>query len=75
MTARKLLRVRAVAERCDVKPRTVVRWLREGRLEGMLLNGRAWRVYADSLETFLAEQPNPKQLEGAVPRARVRKKS
>ena len=56
-TSTKLLKPREAAERCGVKPRTVVRWIREGRLQGVKMNGRNWRVDEQDLAEFIAAQP------------------
>ena len=48
----KLLRPEEVAEMLQVSRRTVVRWLKEGRLKGVRA-GRLWRVRKEDLETFL----------------------
>jgi len=39
----KLLSTRKVGEQLDVSPRTVSRWIREGRIKAVKL-GRVWRV-------------------------------
>lgn len=52
----RLLKVREVAERCDVKPRTVARWLRDGELPGVKLNTHTWRVEEAELEAFIASR-------------------
>lgn len=41
-----------VARRLKVKKRTVLEWLRKGKLKGLKL-GRLWRVRMRDLETFL----------------------
>ena len=49
--------VNEVAERLKVHPRTVKRWLNEGRLEGVLLGDRAgWRISEADLAKFVEEQ-------------------
>jgi excisionase family DNA binding protein len=60
MTEDRLLTVDEVAERTRVQPRTVRRWLREGRLHGILLGGRktGYRVKESDLEKFIAEAPS-----------------
>ena len=52
-----------VAERLQVKERTVLDWLRAGELRGLKL-GRLWRIRPDDLEKFLA---------AAAPKASPRK--
>lgn len=55
MTERKrLLRPEEVAELLQVSRRTVVRWLKEGRLKGVRV-GRLWRVRPEDLEKFFHE--------------------
>ena len=51
----RLLTVPQVAERLQVGPRTVHRWLREGRLRGFLLGGTktGYRVRASEVERFV----------------------
>lgn len=41
-----------VAQRLNVKPLTVRRWLKNGNLKGLKL-GRLWRVRESNLEAFL----------------------
>jgi len=49
---KRLLRPEEVAELLQVSRRTVVRWLKEGRLKGVRV-GRLWRVREEDLEMFL----------------------
>lgn len=47
------LTVRDVAERLHVAERTVREWLREGRLKGKHLGGRAgWRIRVQDVSEF-----------------------
>lgn len=66
-----LLTPEQVAERLQVKERTVLDWLRAGDLRGLKL-GRLWRVRPDDLEKFLAAsvapKPAPRKARGATPR-------
>ncbi len=49
--------VNEVAENLQVHPRTVKRWLNEGKLKGVLLGDRAgWRVSKKQFEQFVEEQ-------------------
>lgn len=48
----RLLRVRDVAQRLDVSPRTVRHWLLVGKLAGVRQPGGQWRVAADVVDTF-----------------------
>ena len=54
--AEKLLKTKDVALRAGVSPRTVARWLRDGELKGVKLNGHSWRVYESALEEYLEGQ-------------------
>lgn len=50
----KLLTVQDVAERLQVAERTVREWLRDGRIRGRNLGGRAgWRVHPADLDAFI----------------------
>jgi excisionase family DNA binding protein len=40
MEVERMLKVEQVAERLQVNPETVRRWLREGKLKGVMLGGR-----------------------------------
>ncbi len=51
------LTVADVANRLKVHPATVKRWLRDGKMGGVLLGDRAgWRVSEDDLARFLDSQ-------------------
>ena len=51
--------VAQIAQRLQVHPETVRRWLREGRLRGRNFGGKGgYRVRERDLEAFLAEEPN-----------------
>lgn len=56
MRRMKLLTTNEAAAIAKVDPRTVARWLREGRLEGVKLNGRTWRIEERELEEFIEGQ-------------------
>ena len=47
-----LLTAETVAERLRVHPETVLKWLREGRMQGVRLGNR-WRVRESQLEAFI----------------------
>lgn len=49
----RLLSTKTVAKRLDVTARTVARWLRDGELEGVKINGHTWRVREETLEQFI----------------------
>lgn len=51
----KLLTVRDVAEQLSVTEETVRRWLRDGKLAGVVLSRKAgWRIRPEALTAFLA---------------------
>jgi excisionase family DNA binding protein len=51
----KLLTVREVAEYLDVTEETVRRWLRTGRLDGVLLSRKSgWRIRPEAVERMLS---------------------
>jgi len=51
------LTVADVANRLKVHPATVKRWLRDGKMGGVLLGDRAgWRVSEDDLSRFIESQ-------------------
>ena len=51
------LTVNDVAEKLQVHPRTVKRWLNDGRLKGVLLGDRAgWRISEEEFREFVDEQ-------------------
>lgn len=49
----KLLKPADVAERCGVTPRTVAKWLRNGTLVGVKINGHTWRIEEEQLAKFI----------------------
>ena len=51
--ARNLLTVPEVAEWARVHPKTVYRWIREGRLEAIQFGPRTFRVPEDAIVQFL----------------------
>ncbi len=51
--ARNLLTVLEVAEWARVHPKTVYRWIREGRLEAIQFGPRTFRVPEDAVSQFL----------------------
>ncbi len=55
----KFLTAQQVADRLQVTPATVKRWLREGQLPGVMLGDRAgWRVAEADLDAYLRAQGN-----------------
>jgi excisionase family DNA binding protein len=55
---KKWLTVDDVAAELLVSPRTVYRWLTEGRLKGKNLGGRAgWRIRQEDFDRFVEELP------------------
>jgi excisionase family DNA binding protein len=53
-----LLSIEDVATQLKVQPRTVLEWLRTGKLPGYKL-GRLWRVDPEDLKKFLAQHKRP----------------
>ena len=53
--ARNLLTVLEVAEWARVHPKTVYRWIREGRLEAIQFGPRTFRVPEDAIAQFLRQ--------------------
>jgi excisionase family DNA binding protein len=54
----KFLTVAEVADKLAVSPRTVSRWLSEGRIKGIKLGGKktGWRIRPSELEKFIADR-------------------
>jgi excisionase family DNA binding protein len=59
----RLLTVQEVAERLRLKPETVRRWLRSGRLRGISLGSdhAGWRVRESEVQKFLGGDPDVKR--------------
>ncbi len=57
MTENNLLTPPQVAQRLQVKERTVTQWLRRGHLRGFKI-GKEWRVSSRDLEAFLEQSAN-----------------
>jgi excisionase family DNA binding protein len=57
MTNVRLFTVKQVADHLDVSERTVLNWLRSGRLKGYRLGGTkaGWRIEEPDLQTFIAQ--------------------
>jgi excisionase family DNA binding protein len=55
----RLLTARAVSERLDVSPETVLRWARAGELPAVHLSNRAIRFPEDALEAWLQQRTTP----------------
>ena len=53
----KLLTPEQAAERLQISPLTVRKWLREGKLPGVKPGGKVWRVREKDLEEFLNRPP------------------
>ena len=66
MGSERLLTVPEVAERLRLHPDTVRRWLREGRIHGVMMGGRAggYRVRESEVERVAAEGPAPEDTPG-----------
>lgn len=57
MSEEKLFTVLQVAERLQVHPETVTRWIRQGRLPAILLSRRAgYRVRESDFQQFLLQR-------------------
>lgn len=64
MTDERYLRVPEVADRLRVDPETVRRWLRAGKLRGVLISQQGgYRVPESELQRFLAERGGGMQSE------------
>ncbi|HEV2109066.1 MAG TPA: helix-turn-helix domain-containing protein [Thermomicrobiales bacterium] len=58
MERKQWLTVAQIAERLQVHPETVRRWLRDGQLAGRNFGGKSgYRVRESDLEAFLSEDP------------------
>jgi excisionase family DNA binding protein len=53
-----MLNPRQVAEILGVHQKTVHLWLRSGRLQGVKISYRAWRIPQSALDSFLANNSN-----------------
>jgi excisionase family DNA binding protein len=52
-----LFTVNQVAERLQVRPKTVREWLKAGRLKGVKIGGRFWRIKESELSRFIDSGP------------------
>lgn len=59
MVEDKLLTVEQVAERLQMHAATVRRFIREGKLAGIRLGGREWRVKSSEMERFIEGGERP----------------
>ncbi len=57
MAEERLLTPAQIADRLQVKERTVVQWLRIGRMRGFKV-GKEWRISPDDLTAFLEDKAN-----------------
>lgn len=55
-TIEKLLTPEEAAEALRVKVRTVMEWLRQGKLRGVKVGGKLWRIRESDLKAFI-ERP------------------
>ena len=55
MNVEKLLTTKTVAKILLVKPDTLRTWLRTGKLKGVKVGSRLWRVWKSELKVFLRE--------------------
>jgi len=51
----KLYTPEEVAAVLKVKPRTVMEWLRKGKLKGVKIGGKLWRIKESDLQTFIEQ--------------------
>lgn len=51
-----LLTCAEVAAKLKVKPKTVGNWLRSGKMRGVRLGAKAWRIPASALDDFVRQQ-------------------
>jgi len=56
-----LLTPEQAAKALAVSPRTVKQWLRDGKLPGVKLAGKVWRVKASDLQAFIKKWEQTKQ--------------
>ena len=62
MSAEKLLTTETVAKVLLVKPDTLRGWLRIGKIKGVKVGNRLWRVRESELEAFLRESKGKPQI-------------
>ena len=62
MSAEKLLTTETVAKVLLVKPDTLRGWLRIGKIKGVKVGNRLWRVRESELEAFLRESKGKSQI-------------
>ena len=62
MKVEKLLTVKDAAKVLLVKPTTVREWLKAGKLKGVKVGNRLWRVRESELEAFLQENEGKSQI-------------
>jgi excisionase family DNA binding protein len=70
MSPTKVYTPEEVAEILKIKERTVLEYLRLGRLKGLKMGGRIWRITEEQIDAFLEEL----QRESAEPRPKRRRK-
>ena len=56
MNLKKLYSPEEAAELLGINPNTIRAWLRDGRLKGVKLGGRIWRISEESLAAFIGEE-------------------
>jgi excisionase family DNA binding protein len=49
----KLYSPEEVAELTGLKPSTIRTWLRSGKLKGIKMSGRTWRISEEAVEEFI----------------------
>ena len=66
-TTLEFLSAETVAHQLDVKPVTIYRWCRDGRLRCLKL-GKSWRIRQSDLDAFLRQSEGPETLTGHLDR-------
>jgi len=63
-----MLTPKEVADRLGVHQKTVHLWLRSGKLQGIKISYRAWRIPRESLDSFIESNSNRSgKPEGKIP--------
>jgi excisionase family DNA binding protein len=60
-----MLTPKQVAEILGVHPKTVHLWLRSGRLQGIKISYRAWRIPKTALDSFIVSNSNTRLIQHA----------
>nr|WP_321349657.1 helix-turn-helix domain-containing protein [uncultured Methanoregula sp.] len=66
--ATQMLTPKDVADKLGVHQKTVHLWLRSGKLQGIKISYRAWRIPTESLDSFIEANSNkPGKAGGKIP--------